>query len=193
MFKNIYLDYVYMMSSEALNNVKNDIIKVTVMSVVSGYLSGKDLMDQAWQMNLAYTLAGFALYELVLAKHVKASMFKEHTDMVRDLAKVATMLVTVRVLTTQDVNSLMDETWMMGSAMTLAGFAAYHLVTKKLISTAGRSGDWKQVSDDWVKVGTMLVVSHYLGGGDVTNPAFLQKSANTVLGFNMGSLVDYVN
>ena len=49
------------MSSEALNNVKNDVIKVTVMSVVSGYLSGKDLMDQAWQMNLAYTLAGFAL------------------------------------------------------------------------------------------------------------------------------------
>lgn len=179
------------MSPQALNNVKNDVIKVTVMSVVSGYLSGKNLMDQAWQMNLAYTLMGFALFELVLAKHVKASMFKEHTDMVRDLAKVATMLVTVRVMTTQDVNSVMDQNWMMGSAMTLAGFAAYHLVTKKLIDTSDRKGDWKQISDDWIKVGTMLVVSHYLSGGDVTSPSFLQSSANTVLGFNVGSLVDY--
>ena len=179
------------MSPQALNNVKNDVIKVTVMSVVSGYLSGKNLMDQAWQMNLAYTLMGFALFELVLAKHVKASMFKEHTDMVRDLAKVATMLVTVRVMTTQDVNSVMDQNWMMGSAMTLAGFAAYHLVTKRLIDTSDRKGDWKQISDDWVKVGTMLVVSHYLSGGDVTSPTFLQNSTNTVLGFNVGSLVDY--
>tara|TARA_B110000879_G_C10851760_1_gene385683 strand:+ start:68 stop:613 length:546 start_codon:yes stop_codon:yes gene_type:complete len=179
------------MSSKALNNVKNDIIKVTVMSVVSGYLSGKNLMDQTWQMNLAYTLAGFALFDLLLAKHVKESLFKEHTAMVKDLAKVATMLVTVRVLTTQDPNSLMDEKWIMGSAMTLAGFAAYHLVTKKLIDTSDRKGDWKQISDDWIKVGTMLVVSHYLGGGDITSTDFLQDSANTVLGFNMGSLVDY--
>ena len=76
------------------------------------------------------TLCWFCFIELVLAKHVKASMFKEHTDMVRDPAKVATMLVTVRVLTTQDVNSL-DEAWMMGSAMILAG-RSYHLVTKNL-------------------------------------------------------------
>ena len=46
------------------------------MSVVSGYLSGKDLMDQAWQMNLAYTLLGFALYEVVLAKHVSEKCSK---------------------------------------------------------------------------------------------------------------------
>lgn len=179
------------MSKEAMNTIKNDVIKVSVMSVVSGYLSGKNLMDQAWQMNLAYTLLGFALFELFLAQHVTEKLFKEHTAMVRDLAKVATMLVTVRVMTTQDVNSIMDQQWMMASAMTLAGFAAYHLVTKKLIDTSDRSGDWKQISDDWVKVGTMLVVSHYLGGGDVTNPEFLQSSANTVLGFNLGSIVDY--
>ena len=179
------------MSKETLNTIKNDVIKVSVMSVVSGYLSGKNLMDQAWQMNLAYTLLGFALYEVFLAKHVTEKLFKEHTAMVANLAKVATMLVTVRVMTTQDVNSLMDQKWMMSSAMTLAGFAAYHLVTKKLVDTSDRTGDWKQISDDWIQVGTMLVVSHYLSGGDVTKPSFLQSSANTVLGFNLGSIVDY--
>jgi len=80
---------------------------------------------------------------------------------------------------------------MMASALTLAGFAVYHLVTKKLIDTSDKKGDWKQISDDWLKVGTMLAVSHYLGGGDVTDANFVQSSANTVLGFNMGSLVDF--
>ena len=191
MFKN-FISINYIMSSKALNNIKNDVVKVTVMSVVSGYLSGKDLMDQKWQMNLAFTLLGFAIFELILAKHITKSVFKEHLDMVKDLAKVSTMLITVKFMTTQNINSLMDEKWLLGSAITLAGFAAYHLVTKKLLDTTGRKGDWKEISDDWVKVGTMLVVSHYLSGGDITSPAFLQKSANTVLGFNVGSLVDYV-
>lgn len=181
------------MSKTALNNIRNDVIKVTVMSVVSGYLSGKDLMSQEWQMNLAYTLLGFALYELVVAKHLTDKLLKEHAGMVRDLAKVATMLVTVRVLTTQNVEALMDTNWLMSSAMTLAGFAAYHLVTKNLFDNSDKKGDWKQVSDDWVKVGTMLLVSHYLSGGDVTNKSFLQSSTNTIVGFNLGSLVDYVN
>lgn len=179
------------MSKTAMNTIKNDVIKVSVMSVVSGYLSGKDLMDQTWQMNLAYTLLGFALFELFLSQHITEKLFKRHTEMVKDLTKFATMLVTVRVMTTQDVNAIMDQQWMMSTAITLAGFAAYHLITKKLIDTSDKKGDWKQISDDWVKVGTMLVVSHYLSGGDVTNPSFLQSSANTVLGFNLGSIVDY--
>tara|TARA_B110000977_G_scaffold201342_1_gene295477 strand:+ start:1924 stop:2475 length:552 start_codon:yes stop_codon:yes gene_type:complete len=179
------------MSQEAMNNIKNDVVKVTVMSVVSGYLSGKNLMDQAWQMNLAYTLLGFALYEVVLSKHIPEKMLKEHAPMVKDLAKVATMMVTVKLLSARDVNALMDQKWMMASALTLAGFATYHLVTKKLIDTSDKKGDWKQISDDWLKVGTMLAVSHYLGGGDVTNLNFVQSSANTVLGFNVGSLVDF--
>jgi len=102
-------------------------------------------------------------------------------------------MVTVKVLSARDVNALMDHNWMMASALTLAGFASYHLVTKKLIDTSDRKGDWKQISDDWISFGTMMMVSHYLSGGDIADRDFLQKSANTVLGFNMGSLVDYVN
>ena len=56
-------------------------------------------------------------------------MFKEHTPMVRDLAKVATVMVTVKLLSTRDVNALMDQKWMMASALTLAGFLLI-LVTK---------------------------------------------------------------
>ena len=180
-----------MVSKEAMANVKNDVVKVTVMSVVSGYLSGKNLMDQEWQLNLAYTLLGFALYEVVLAKHVTPQLFKEYTAMVQDLTKVSTMLVTVKLLSARDVASLMNPQWLMTSALTLAGFATYHLVTKKLLDTSDRNGDWKQISDDLLKVGTMLVVSHYLGGGDVTDRNFVQNSANTILGFNLGSIFDF--
>jgi hypothetical protein len=180
-----------MMSQKTMNNIRNDVMKVTVLSVVSGYLSGKNLMDQSWQMELAYTLLGFAIYEAVLSKHIPRKMLKEHVEMVEELAKMATMMVTVKVLSARDVNALMDHKWMMASALTLAGFASYHLVTKKLIDTSDRKGDWKQISDDWLKIGTMLVVSHYLSGGDIMDRSFVQESTNTVLGWNMGSLVDY--
>lgn len=182
-----------MMSKTALNNIRNDVVKVTVMSVVSGYLSGKDLMSQEWQMNLAYTLLGFALYELVVSKHLTEDKLKEHTDLVRDMAKTATMLVTVRVLSTQNVESLSDSNWLMSTGMVLAGLAVYHMVTKQLFDNSDKEGDWKQVSDDWVKVGTKLLVAHYLSGGDVTNNKFLQNTTNKIVGFNLGSLVDYVN
>ncbi|ULY68495.1 hypothetical protein [Chlorella virus XW01] len=181
------------MMSKALANIRNDVVKVVTMSVVSGFLSGKNLMDQTWQMELAYTLAGFALYELVLAQHVTEARFGKHTAMVANLAKVATMLVTVRVLTVQNLEQVVDERWLMGSAMTLAGFAAYHLVTKHLVDTSKliSATDAKQIADDWVQVGTMLVVSHLLAGGNPLDRQFLQNSANTLLGFNLGSVADY--
>jgi hypothetical protein len=75
------------MMSKALANIRNDVVKVVTMSVVSGFLSGKDLMDQTWQMELAYTLAGFALYELVLAQHVTEARFGQHTAMVANLSQ----------------------------------------------------------------------------------------------------------
>ena len=179
------------MMSQALKNVRNDLIKVTVMSVVSGYLSGKNLMDQDFQLNIAYTVAGFAVYDLVVAKYVAKGNFGEHKAMVENLAKVATMLVFVRLAKSQSFEALTDEKWLTTSAITLAGFAVYHLVTKKMFNTSDRKGDWKQISDDWISFGTMMMVSHYLSGGDITDRNFLQRSTNTILGYNMGSIADY--
>ena len=64
------------------------------------------------------------------------------------------------------------------SSFTLAGFTVYNMVTAKMISTGNLKGDAKQIADDWLKVGTMLVVSHLLKGGNPMDNRFLQSSVN---------------
>ena len=41
----------------------------------------------------------------------------------------------------------------------------------------------KDIANDWVKVGTMLVVSNWLGGGSVFDRSWQKNSAYTLMGF----------
>lgn len=112
-------------------------------------------------------------------------MFQLHTqDIVTDLLKVGTMLVVSRVLTG---GSLQDQQWQMASLYTLAGFTAYHLTTRNLLDT-GRLGAYKPIGDDWLKVGTMMVVSRLLAGGDLMDRNWQMASLFTLLGFTVYNL-----
>ena len=105
-----------------------------------------------------------------------------------DVLKVGTMLVVTRLLAGGDLS---DATWLRNSAFTLAGFTAYNMVTAKMVSTGNLKGDSKQIADDWLKEGTMLIVSHLLKGGNPMDNRFLQSSVNTIVGLNAGNMLDY--
>ena len=105
-----------------------------------------------------------------------------------DILKVGTMLIVTRLLAGGDLS---DASWLRNSAFTLVGFTAYNMVTSKMVSTGHLKGDAKQIADDWVKVGTMLVVSHLLKGGNPMDNRFLQSSLNTIVGFNAADMLDY--
>ena len=47
--------------SKAFVNVRNDVIKVSSMFIVTAVLSGKSLSDKAWQTELMNTLIGYVL------------------------------------------------------------------------------------------------------------------------------------
>ena len=175
--------------NQALKNIRNDVLKVGTMFVVTALLTGQSLTDPSWQNKVMNTLLGFMAYELVVVRLVNTDKFGKHKAMVNNLLKVATMLSVVRVLSGASLN---DTQWLTASAFTLAGFATYDLITKKLVKTDGLSGNAKQIANDWVQVGTMLVVSHLLAGGDVSDARFLQSSVNQLVGFSAGSLVDRV-
>lgn len=159
-----------------MDAVINDVIKVGSMSVVSQILGGKSLGDRAWQMSTVFTLVGFAVYELFVSHWVKKYEWGNNKELVQDLSKVGTMLVVSRLL---NGDSVMDGSWLWNSAYVLVGFAVYNLVTSKLVSTGALAGDKKQIMDDWLKVGTMLVVSYVLGGGRVLDMNFVRNSAGT--------------
>lgn len=101
----------------------------------------------------------------------------------RNLLKFATMLTVSKAI------SLQDAKFMTSTIATLVGFTAYHLVTKKIqIPLPIENPDLKRISDTWMKVGTMLLVSRLYQGGKLSQE-FLTDSAMTLLGFNVADVL----
>ena len=106
-------------------------------------------------------------------------------DIAVDWVQVGTMLVVSQWLSG---GGLSDSQWMQSSLFTILGFTAYHLSTRNFLGV-GLTGQTKMVADDWIKVGTMLVVSRLLGGGGLSDPTWLAASMATLLGFTAYDIV----
>lgn len=107
------------------------------------------------------------------------------SDILADWAKVGTMLVVSRLISGE---SIQDQDWIRASLFTLVGFTMYHVLTRNVVDTE-RFGEYKPIADDWMKVGTMMVVSRLLSGQSLQDPAWLQASLFTLLGFTAYNLL----
>lgn len=127
--------------------VADDLLKVATMLVVSRLLARGSLTDQSWLLGALATLVGFAVYDLVVSQYISGYQFTSRGDVaaaIDDAAKVGTMLATSRLLTNEvlpvvrgasrvPLSDVYNRDWLRSSAYTLAGFAAYELVTSKLV------------------------------------------------------------
>ncbi|MBA43062.1 MAG: hypothetical protein CMF62_03520 [Magnetococcales bacterium] len=102
-----------------------------------------------------------------------------------DWIKVGTMQIVSRYLSGGSFN---DSQWQQSSVATLLGFTAYHLLVKDNVDTS-RAGQYKAVADDWLKVGTMLIVSRLLTGGSLDDPQWVMTSLYTLIGFTVYNLL----
>lgn len=100
-----------------------------------------------------------------------------------DWLKVGIMMIVSHIL---NGGSVQDQRWMQSSLYTLLGFTAYQLVTSRLDTSF--AGNYKPIADDWMKVGTMLVVSRLLARQPL-DQVWLQSSLYTLLGFTAYHLV----
>ena len=100
--------------------------------------------------------------------------------MIENLLKVGTMLAVSALIKKEKV--LQKD-----SLYILAGFAAYHLVSKRMVP---RVGDYRvdKVISTTAKVGTMMVVSTLLAGGKVDKKLGMGVAA-TVAGFSAYDLL----
>lgn len=111
-------------------------------------------------------------------------MFQHFDDIKADWLKVGTMMLVSQLLAGGDI---MDQNWQMASLYTLLGFTAYQLGTRNLVDTSIAS-EYQPIADDWVKVGTMLVVSRLLSGQPL-DQAWMQSGAMTLIGFTLYHLI----
>lgn len=111
-------------------------------------------------------------------------------DIAADWAKVGTMLVISQWLSG---GSLTDGSWQMNSLFTLLGFTAYHLSTRNVL-TPKWEGKSQAIANDWIKVGTMMVVSRMLSGSGLSDSTWIRASLATLVGFTVYNIViaDYI-
>lgn len=84
--------------------------------------------------------------------------------------------------------SLMDSSWQISTLFTLLGFAAYHLGTRN-IPTPTFKGNTQTVVDDWIKFGTVLIVSRMLSGGGLGDGTWIRSSLATLAGFAVYNII----
>lgn len=114
-------------------------------------------------------------------------------DIAIDWVKVSTMFVVAQWLAGK---SLGDRSWQMSSLYTLLGFSAYHLVTRQLFEDPGPEHEHHKGHDtqeaiqtDWLKVGTMLVVSRMLSGSSLADGDWIRQGLAVLVGFTIYNLV----
>ncbi len=108
-------------------------------------------------------------------------------DLITDKALHRNLLKFATMLTVSKAVSLQDAKFMTSTIATLVGFTVYHLVTKK-IQLPIINPDLKRVSETWMKVGTMMLVSRLYQGGKITNE-FLTDASMTLIGFNVADII----
>jgi len=117
--------------SDTAKTVVDTTAKYGVVFIGSRLLAGGKL-DKEWMQTTLYQVLGFNLYEVV-TKDVTPVDMVEGENMkhaLQMIVMVATVAVTVRLL---EGKSLSDQSWIMSSVYTAAGFVAYSLGTSMLI------------------------------------------------------------
>jgi hypothetical protein len=105
-------------------------------------------------------------------------------DIVDDTVKFTVMFIIQKWIMG---GSVTDKAWQMSSLFTVLGFATYQISTRNFMDTG--TGTSKLIWDDWIKVGTMLIVSQLLAGGSLTNSKWMYASLATLFGFTIYDVV----
>ena len=163
-----------------------DWLRFGSMFVIVRLLEGGDLQDETWMRSSLYVLLGLGAFHLAVKKVVPKIGNGEIADVVGTWIKVGTVNVVARLLE----GGKLDEPWFVSLAYTILGFNAYTLVTSKLLDTSTIANtSMRNAADTAMNVGTMLVVSRLLSGGDPMDQKWMMSALYTIAGFSAYDLV----
>lgn len=116
-------------SNPAIRAIHDDLLYFGTMSVVVRLLNRQSLTDMNWLRSTAFTLIGFVMYR-VLVQPLVPNIGQSPTTraVVHDSMQFGTMFVVSQFLSGGQLNMR----WAQSSLATLAGFAAYELVSNRM-------------------------------------------------------------
>jgi hypothetical protein len=158
--------------------VRNTVLKVGTMLLVSTYLSGGK-MDMK---NMQNTLIGFAISNIVgqlLKEQIVKMDEKIGYQVMGDVVGVTVMSVVTAMLKGNKIN----RAFVMKTGFTIAGFTLYNIFGKERVNKLPYSNIVLDVIHDALKPTTMIMASTLFAGGNPVEPQNLRKILFTVMGF----------
>jgi len=179
------------MNSETFISASNDVLKIGALLLGGRLMSSGSITDQGWMRSTALLLIGFVIYHIIVRNIINPSDFVDMTTIrmaIDDIIKFGLAFIFARLLSTKEIASLTDRSWISQTSIILAGFAIYDIIFFKLIRRIGTFsvfGYTLYTISDVFKFGTMLVVSRYFSGETLNDPTWLKEVAGALIGVGL--------
>jgi hypothetical protein len=120
------------LDNEGMNKSVYDLFKFGTVFLSQKYIYGMlsntpVVLDEKWMMESGLTIAGYSMFNVVVEKMMP--QVGEHQALVNDLVKVSMGELLAKFI----VDKAITQQHIMGLISTLAGFVAFHLVTKNFV------------------------------------------------------------
>jgi hypothetical protein len=183
MDKNI--EHYYMLYAR---DIVTDVLKNFTMFLVGRVLVSGSFTDSAWQKNVIGTLIGFTIYHLTTRQTFDAGLPGVPRPVFDDWNKFGTMLVVSRMIVG---GGLFDMTWIFSTLAILTGFTVYQTFVAPRLrgEDVTYMSSLQMVIDDWLKFGTMLVLSRVLTCQSIFNVAWIMDTLGILIGFTVYDLL----
>ena len=178
------------MSESDCSNLKNDLIKVSVMHTIARMYQGKSLSTD-FMKDVLYDLAGFTVFHLAINPLIRESHEQIENGAVKDLYCTTVLITTVKIISAllagkdiQGSDFITDLTY------TLIGFALFDVFTKNIVEQQNITDELtKQIVNDIVKFGGMFIIIQLLNGKSLSDDKFIQGSVGSLLGFVVADFI----
>jgi hypothetical protein len=169
-------------------DIVTDVLKNFTMFMVGRVLVGGSFMEAAWQKNVIGTLLGFTTYHLTTRQTFDAGLPGVPRSIFDDWNKFGTMLVVSRMIVG---GGLFDTAWFLQTLAILVGFTVYQLFVAPRLKGEDVTymGSLQMVIDDWLKFGTMLVLSRVLTCQSIFDTRWIMDTLGILIGFSVYDLL----
>lgn len=162
-----------------------DTFKPLTVGFVVRLLSGQSLTDRTWHLSMIFSVAGFLIYNLLIDGMVDTNELAHESQqpLVKDVIKTFSRLTVANML----AGEKLDAEWLLGTLITVTGFAVYHVFVSNYVKGADICPDTRLADaiNDWARAGTMLLLTPVLKGERVLKPAWVDRIGRTLLGLGV--------
>ena len=171
------------MSNSECIDLKHDLTKVCIMSIVARVYQGNDL-STGFMQSVLFDLAGFTVYHLAIAPLIKETQSGMEEGPMKRLYETVVFISTIKIISgVLSGKDIKGSEFMNDLIFTIIGFSVYDIVTLDIINSQTITDPlMSTITHDLVQFGGMFTVVQLLNSRDLSDPTFVQGTIASLIG-----------